>query len=120
MTMLRRIPLSIVVRLASLPLIVGAGAAAEPQPTPDDIRFFETKVRPLLVERCFKCHGREKQKGELRLDSAEAVKKAGGSGSPLFTPGKPDDSLLLRGETCGRCRADAAGWETQSCGHRHA
>ncbi|MFO0807803.1 MAG: PSD1 and planctomycete cytochrome C domain-containing protein [Gemmataceae bacterium] len=96
MTMLRRIPLSIVVRLASLPLIVGAGAAAEPQPTPDDIRFFETKVRPLLVERCFKCHGREKQKGELRLDSAEAVKKAGGSGSPLFTPGKPDDSLLLR------------------------
>ena len=34
-------------------------------PTPAEITFFETKVRPLLAENCFRCHGPEKQKGEL-------------------------------------------------------
>lgn len=91
-----RIPLSLVVGLALLALSAIPVSAAEPQPTQEDVRFFEMRVRPLLAERCFKCHGPAKQEGELRLDSAEAVKKGGGSGSPLFTPDTPDDSLLLR------------------------
>src|SRR3954454_3439693 len=37
------------------------------------VEFFERKVRPILVERCQKCHGASKQKGGLRLDSAAAV-----------------------------------------------
>ncbi|CAN5298816.1 hypothetical protein BH10PLA2_BH10PLA2_19180 [soil metagenome] len=82
--------------LAMLAFSATIAKAGEPQLIPDDARFFETRVRPLLAERCFKCHGPTKQKGELRLDSAEAFKKAGGSGLPLVSPDKPDDSLLLR------------------------
>jgi mono/diheme cytochrome c family protein len=73
-----------------------APIAAADDPTPEDVRFFEARVRPLLAERCFKCHGPEKQKGDLRLDSAGAVRKGGGSGKPLVVAGKPDESLLLR------------------------
>ncbi len=77
-------------------VIARPSTAADPPLPPEDVRFFETRVRPLLIEKCFKCHGPAKQKGELRLDSAEAIKKGGGSGNPLFVAGKPDDSLLLR------------------------
>ena len=65
-------------------------------PSPEDVRFFETRIRPLLAEKCFKCHGPEKQKSDLRLDSAEALKKGGDSGQLLVVPDKPDESLLLR------------------------
>ena len=56
---------------------------------------FEKKVRPLLAERCWQCHGAEKSKGGLRLDSAEAVAKGGDSG-PILVAGKPDESLLIK------------------------
>src|SRR5215217_21 len=56
---------------------------------------FETEVRPLLVERCFECHGPEgKPKGGLRLISREAILKGGDSG-PAAVPGQPDQSLLI-------------------------
>src|SRR5690349_8413829 len=42
---------------------------ASPAVDPKAIEFFENKVRPLLAERCLECHGPEKQKGNLRLDS---------------------------------------------------
>ena len=35
--------------------------------------FFEAKIRPILVERCFKCHGPRKAEAGLRLDSREAL-----------------------------------------------
>ena len=59
--------------------------------------FFESRIRPVLVERCYKCHsGRTKSpKGGLRLDSREAVLRGGGNG-PAIVPGKPDDSLLIK------------------------
>jgi cytochrome c553 len=66
------------------------------EPTAEDVRFFETRIRPLLVDHCFKCHGPEKQWGSLRLDSAEAIKKGGDSGDPIVVPAKPEESLLLR------------------------
>jgi mono/diheme cytochrome c family protein/cytochrome c553 len=71
-------------------------AAADPQPTPEDTRFFETKIRPILADKCYKCHGPQKQRGELRLDSAAAIKKGGDSGHSLINAAKPDESLLLR------------------------
>ena len=43
-----------------------------------DDRFFEARVRPMLAEHCFTCHGPKKQKGDLRLDtpgSTDAVRK---------------------------------------------
>ena len=56
---------------------------------------FLSEVRPLLDRSCIKCHGSEKQKGGLRLDSREAALKGGESG-PALVPGKPGESLMLR------------------------
>jgi hypothetical protein len=75
---------------SAIPLCV-AGAQ---QPTPAQLRFFETKVRPILTAQCFKCHGPQKQKGGLRLDSRTAVLEGGDSG-PAVVPGKPEKSLLV-------------------------
>jgi hypothetical protein len=63
--------------------------------TPADREFFETKVRPLLVERCHKCHGADKQEAGLRLDARESI-LAGGDTGPALVPGKPDESELIR------------------------
>jgi hypothetical protein len=61
-----------------------------------DLQFFETKVRPVLVENCYKCHSvdSEKIKGGLRLDSRESILKGGDSG-PAIVPGDPEKSLLI-------------------------
>ena len=61
---------------------------------PEAIKFFESKVRPVLVARCLKCHGEAQQKGQLRLDSREAVLKGGESGEVIVS-GKPSESLLI-------------------------
>jgi hypothetical protein len=60
----------------------------------EDVRFFETDVRPVLVEHCQKCHGPKKQESGLRLDSRQAILKGGDRG-PAVVPGKPDESVLL-------------------------
>jgi hypothetical protein len=61
---------------------------------PGAIDFFETKVRPLLAQHCFACHGEKNVKGGLRLDSAEAFFKGGETGA-LVVPGHPERSLLI-------------------------
>jgi mono/diheme cytochrome c family protein len=58
--------------------------------------FFESKIRPLLLDRCVECHGPEKQKGGLRLDSTEAFIK-GGEHGPVVEPGNPEGSRLIAG-----------------------
>ena len=63
--------------------------------SPEQLEFFEKQVRPLLVEHCQKCHGAEKQKGQLRLDSREALLKGGDTG-PALVPGKPDESEIIK------------------------
>src|SRR4051812_45622858 len=65
-------------------------------PAAADDRFFESRIRPILAEHCFGCHGPAKQKSGLRLDSAEAYKKGGSSGEPLVVPGDPAKSRLVR------------------------
>ncbi len=62
---------------------------------PEDLKFFESRVRPLLVQHCFECHGEEKQKGQLRLDSREAALAGGESGAAMI-PTNPSESLLLQ------------------------
>ena len=75
--------------------VLGAGEPAPDQrPTAEQTRFFETSIRPLLVEKCFKCHGEKKQWGGLRLDSRESLLRGGESGAAIV-PGKPDTSLLI-------------------------
>src|SRR5690349_19320085 len=61
---------------------------------PEQARFFESKIRPLLAEHCWKCHGPTEQKGGLRLDSHERV-LAGGDSGVAISPDKPKESLLL-------------------------
>ncbi len=60
-----------------------------------DEAFFEKKIRPVLAEICFRCHGGQKTSGKLRIDSPEALSKGGESG-PALVPGNPDESLLLK------------------------
>jgi hypothetical protein len=58
-------------------------------------RHFIQRVKPLLESRCVSCHGPDKAKAGLRLDSREGALK-GGEHGPAVTPGKPSESLLLQ------------------------
>ncbi|WP_435010705.1 DUF1553 domain-containing protein [Tundrisphaera lichenicola] len=62
--------------------------------SPADTEAFEKEIRPLLIENCGKCHGSEKQKGGLRLDSRKALLEGGLTG-PSIEPGRPEESLLI-------------------------
>jgi hypothetical protein len=75
-------------------LVPFVATAATPEPTPDQVKFFEEKVRPILAENCYKCHGSEQQKGSLRLDLREMA-LAGGESGPVIVPGKPAESVLV-------------------------
>ncbi|HBH53457.1 MAG TPA: hypothetical protein DDY91_16350 [Planctomycetaceae bacterium] len=61
---------------------------------PEKIEFFETKIRPLFAEHCGECHANGKAKGGFSLETADAARRGGDSG-PAFTPGKPDEGLLM-------------------------
>src|SRR5579872_2561134 len=63
-------------------------------PTPEQIEFFEKRIRPLLVDHCSECHGEGRAKGGLRLTSGETLRRGGDSG-PAIVAGKPDESLLI-------------------------
>ena len=76
--------------LLTLPVIAIADESIEVE----QLKFFESKVRPLLASKCVQCHGSEKQKGELRLDSLAATLKGGESG-PAVVPAKLEESLLI-------------------------
>jgi hypothetical protein len=60
--------------------------------------FFESRIRPVLAERCYGCHS-SKQKspqGDFYADSKEGLLKGGKSGAPAVVPGKPEESLLIK------------------------
>ena len=75
-------------------VFIASPAAFSADPSPADSEFFEKQVRPVLAQNCLKCHGDEKQKGNLRLDSREGALKGGDTG-PAIEPGKPAGSLLI-------------------------
>ena len=62
-----------------------------------NIEFFEKKIRPVLHDHCFECHGSkiEKPKGRLLADSREGLSRGGDSG-PAIVAGDPDKSLLIK------------------------
>ena len=62
----------------------------------EGIRFFETRIRPVLVERCFKCHSQQANppKGKLRLDFPKGWLLGGDSG-PALVAGKAAESLII-------------------------
>ena len=61
-----------------------------------DLEFFETRVRPILVNRCFECHGPEAEPmgGGLNMGSRQAMLDGGDSGA-AFVSGAPDESLFI-------------------------
>jgi hypothetical protein len=81
--------------LSLLPLAV-AGLVRAAEPSADAIAFFETKVHPILSQRCLECHSHEKKiKGGLALDSRAAWQSGGDSG-PVIMPGEMEKSLLIK------------------------
>jgi len=74
-----------------LPLLAGPVAAAEPV---DYLR----DVKPILAKSCYACHGAEKQRSGLRLDTAAALLRGGNAG-PSLVPGKSAESLVIKAVT---------------------
>lgn len=64
-------------------------------PSAEALKFFESKVRPLLVESCQECHTEKKHKGDLRLDNLPYILQGGHTG-PAVVPHKPEESLLIK------------------------
>src|SRR5262245_38710111 len=70
-------------------------AAKTKTTTPQETEFFESKVLPVLFERCFSGHGVKLQQGGLRLDSLANLLKGGASG-PAVVAGEPDKSAIIK------------------------
>lgn len=81
-------------------LVLWSGSVlADESPSAEGFAFFESKIRPVLVETCYQCHSEKaviaKQlQGKLLLDSRDAIRKGGESG-PAVVPGNPESSLLI-------------------------
>ena len=84
----------VAIMLSSLP------GTAEDSLTPQELSFFEKRIRPVLVNQCYQCHSaKEKVKAGLRVDTREGLLRGGDSG-PSIEPGKPDKSLNIREQFC--------------------
>lgn len=63
--------------------------------SPADLEFFESRIRPLLVEHCQDCHSGEEPSGGLNLQISGGALHGGDSG-PALVAGKPDESRLVQ------------------------
>jgi hypothetical protein len=82
-------------------LVAGAVLGAEPAPaspaaSPEQEKFFEDKVRPILAASCLDCHGAKNAESGLRLDSRQGALDGGDSGERAVVSGEPDRSLLVK------------------------
>ncbi|HUG89485.1 MAG TPA: DUF1549 domain-containing protein, partial [Planctomycetaceae bacterium] len=79
-----------------LSVLIWTAAAAGAEPPREQIEFFEQKIRPLLVKRCYECHSDQADplQGGLRLDRSAGL-LAGGDSGPAVVPERPDESLLI-------------------------
>ncbi|MEM7013275.1 MAG: PSD1 and planctomycete cytochrome C domain-containing protein [Verrucomicrobiota bacterium] len=77
-------------------LLLVAPVLAEADFSDEQIAFFESKIRPVLVKECFGCHSDRsgKMRGGLRLDTRQLMLMGGETG-PAIVPGKPEESLLF-------------------------
>src|SRR5438874_6041548 len=73
---------------ACLAIVSAATSAAEPA-----VDFLHD-VKPILAQRCFRCHSSLEQESNLRLDSVAAILK-GGDGGAVVVPGKSGESRLI-------------------------
>lgn len=75
-----------------------------PASTKKDLTF-EKDIKPIFEKACFKCHGEQKQKGKLRVDSVEAILK-GGENAPNVVKGDSAKSTLVH--SIARLNSDEA------------
>jgi mono/diheme cytochrome c family protein len=79
---------------AAVPSDVASSAA--PIPTPEQVGFFEKKIRPILSQSCYSCHSTGRgNSAHLHLDDRNAI-LAGGKSGPAIVPGNPAASLLIQ------------------------
>jgi hypothetical protein len=78
---------------ALLVLLFAARANAQAPLSGDAL--FEAKIRPLLAEHCWKCHGPKKQRGDVRLDARSHLLKESELGK-IVVPGRPEQSVLWK------------------------
>jgi YHS domain-containing protein len=71
-----------------------AALASKPA-NPAQMKVFADIMQPLLRQDCVPCHGPDKSKGKLRLDSFDAILKGGESG-PAIVPGKSGESIVMK------------------------
>ncbi len=86
--------------LVAIWLSFGAATTLADELTPEQTKFFESKIRPVLVKECYGCHSSESgnAKGGLRLDTQQLT-LIGGSSGPAIVPGDLDESLLFNAIT---------------------
>lgn len=82
-------------RLFTLSALLASTGACISAPSAEALKFFESKVRPILVESCQECHSEKKHKGDLRLDNLPYILHGGEQG-PAIVPHKPEASLLIK------------------------
>jgi uncharacterized membrane protein len=65
--------------------------------TAKGVEFFESKIRPVLTQRCYACHSAQAKevKGGLLLDTRDGLRKGGESGVAVV-PGDVGESLLIQ------------------------
>ena len=80
-----------------------AARAAHAAPK-SDATFYESKVRPILEDHCFDCHGEDKQKNKLRLDTAVGILRGGESGEPLLVRGVSAESYIIKRVTSANAK----------------
>jgi hypothetical protein len=93
----RRFPAGLATLLLASLVIAASAAASEQSPASHEaVEFFESRIRPVLVEHCYECHSAKSQppQADLRLDDAAAFRQGGASGPP-FVAGQTADSLLM-------------------------
>jgi hypothetical protein len=85
--------------LAGSMIMILAVQSARPSAADDaaGIAFFESRIRPVLVERCYRCHSSQAKslKAALRLDTRAGIRQGGNSG-PAVVPENLDESLLFQ------------------------
>ena len=89
-------PLHLAAFLASTSSVFATEAAATDGISAEQRDFFEKKIRPVLADKCYKCHAQdsEKIKGGLTLDTRDGIRRGGDNGAAV-EPGNLKDSLLI-------------------------
>jgi len=79
----------------SIAAVLGWTQPARAEFTPEQLSFFESKIRPVLVDSCYECHSAEsgKSKGGLVVDTKLGLRRGGNSGEAVV-PHDLDGSLL--------------------------